>query len=115
MAKLEWTKPLHNKGGVHSTVARHMDVQYPLLQITNEVAEDAATILLHHFHEGDSFIETDRAGDLAETDWLVILNDERGQMAAMSIEYGRKIATNQFGDEIRTEAVGALRKAARLI
>lgn len=42
----------------------------------------------YNMRGGHSFIEIDRG----KVDWYVILNDERGLHAAMSIEFGRKPA-----------------------
>lgn len=49
-------------------------------------AEVAEGLLAAHHHDGHAQIELQR-GDL---DWYVILSDERGLKAAMSIEYGRR-------------------------
>lgn len=48
--------------------------------------ERARGILAGHRHDGHARIEVDRSGFV---DALVILNDDRGQSAAMTIEFGR--------------------------
>jgi hypothetical protein len=50
-------------------------------------AELAQGILNAHRHFGHSRIEIEEG----ETDWLVSLNDDRGQAAAISIEFGREV------------------------
>lgn len=52
----------------------------------DEGAERAARILREHRYQNHSFIEVVRAN---RTDFAVVLNDERGQRAAMTIEKGR--------------------------
>jgi hypothetical protein len=49
------------------------------------IAELAQGVLAEHVHFGHSRITMEH-GDV---DWYVVLNDERGQRAAIAIEYGR--------------------------
>ena len=51
-----------------------------------------------HKHEGHAFIDIEHG----KVDWYVILNDTRGQLAALSIEYGRSPYIVEFEDG-RTE------------
>ena len=70
----------------------------------------ARSLLAQHRSEGHSFIELEH-GDV---DYWVILNDTRGQQAAMSIEYGRGPNENGEGAmaplNILHRATGAVSK-----
>lgn len=55
---------------------------------THAAGARAKAIHAGHRNEGDSFIET----FTTDTDGYVVLNDERGLKAAMSIEFGRGAA-----------------------
>jgi hypothetical protein len=64
------------------------------------IAARARTNLAAHKDEGHAFIETS-TGDM---DVWVTLNDERGQAAAMSIEFGREATIGEDG-----KATGGMR------
>ncbi|MYV51856.1 DUF5403 family protein [Streptomyces sp. SID3212] len=66
-------------------LSRHRDVQDELERVVFEIAVKAEEILVQHRADGDSSIEVEE-GDV---DKYVVLSDERGQKAALSIEYGR--------------------------
>lgn len=61
-------------------------VQADLEARTFAMAVVAEELLLEHISSGAAFIDIDH-GDI---DWYVVLSDERGQKAALSIEYGRQ-------------------------
>jgi hypothetical protein len=60
-------------------------VQNYLEEITFEMAVRAEQSLIDHRQDGHSQIDVEH-GDV---DWYVVLDDERGQDAALSIEFGR--------------------------
>jgi len=66
-------------------IALNDGVQADLEERTLAMAARAEADLLQHSSSGDAFIDIDH-GDV---DWYVVLSDERGQRAALSIEYGR--------------------------
>lgn len=76
-------------------------------------AGPARSELAAHRHEGHSFIEVEH-GDI---DWHLVLNDERGLRAAMSIEFGRGPDENGKGASdglfILHKAMGAPVKVQR--
>ncbi|WP_372407208.1 DUF5403 family protein [Streptomyces luteireticuli] len=61
-------------------------VQAELTARTFEIAVRAEEILVQHRAEGHSRIEVEEG----RVDRYVVLSDERGQKAALSIEYGRQ-------------------------
>lgn len=65
------------------------EVQDELDNRTFEIAVRAEEALLQHRFEGHAAIEVDKG----KVDRYVTLSDERGQKAAMSIEYGRSAYT----------------------
>ena len=71
-----------------------------------EAGVKAEQELLDHRYEGDAFIEIEQ-GDI---DRYLILNDERGQKAAMSIEYGREAyeKEDKFGNKRKVGAMEGL-------
>lgn len=73
-------------------VAQHAAVQGELERRTFEVAVRAEQLLIEHRQDGHAEIGIEH-GDI---DYYVVLSDERGQKAALSIEYGR-----QAGQDIR--------------
>lgn len=79
-----------NVGGRKLTkiIALHADVQDALERETIGIALKAEADLAGHRDAGHARIETDH--DSGKVDHYVVLSDERGQKAAMSIEYGRK-------------------------
>lgn len=66
-------------------IAVHQGVQDYLEEVTFEIAVRAEEALIEHRQDGHSKIDVEH-GDV---DWYVVLDDERGQDAAMSIEFGR--------------------------
>lgn len=96
---------------INRAAAMHRDTQADLKMRQEIGAEKAAAILKEHFYEGHSFIDTSSSAP----DHYVILDDTRGLLAAMSIEFGR--AKNEaermkpVEARIRTTAVNALRGA----
>lgn len=62
------------------------EVQGELRRETFHMATQAKALLAAHHHDGHAEIEVAK-GDI---DWYVVLSDERGQKAALSIEYGRR-------------------------
>lgn len=88
-------------------IAELPEVQLEIDKATLEIGSTAEGILAGHHFEWDAFIEVAK-GDI---DGYVILNDERGQKAAMSIEYGRKPNAEGKGG---MEGLQILHKAAHL-
>lgn len=84
-------------------LSRHKDVQDELERVVFEIAVRAEEILVQHRADGDSSIEVEE-GDV---DKYIVLSDERGQKAALSIEYGREAYTvtrkDRFGNEFEAE------------
>jgi hypothetical protein len=80
---------------VTEIIARHKDVQDELDRRAFEIGVRAETFLLEHRLEGDAEIEI-AEGDI---DRYVVLSDERGQKAALSIEFGRSAYTVTRRDE----------------
>lgn len=93
-------------------IALNDGVQAELEARTFEIAVRAEEMLLEHRQEGHAAIEIDH-GDV---DWYVVLSDERGQKAAMSIEYGREPYTDEeTGEEKgRMDGLFILQRAAHL-
>jgi len=100
----ELTMKTKGRRGINWHVAREVEVQAELATQTTSGAGRATRILGAHTAEGHSYIDTDRGN----VDHYVILNDERGQSAAMSIEYGREPDAEGKGG---MEGVAPLRKA----
>lgn len=71
---------------IQEWLGRMDGVQGDLESRTFEAAVRAEEQLIKHRFQGHAAIEVDH-GDI---DWYVTLSDERGQKAAMSIEYGRQ-------------------------
>ncbi|WP_179500039.1 DUF5403 family protein [Streptomyces sp. WZ.A104] len=84
-------------------IARHKDVALALDEIAFEVAARAEELLVQHRAEGDAEIDIE-AGRI---DRYVVLSDDRGQKAALSIEYGRDAytttRTDRHGNEFEVE------------
>lgn len=79
---------------VEEFVAHHVDVQEEVEARAFEVAARAEVLLMEHRQDGHASIDIEH-GDI---DWYVVLNDERGQDAALSIEYGRAGYIDQWGN-----------------
>ncbi|MEU5403716.1 DUF5403 family protein [Streptomyces sp. NPDC005963] len=73
-------------------VARHEGVTDELDRRAFEVAVRAEELLIEHRADGHAAIDVAQ-GDI---DFYVVLSDDRGQKAALSIEYGR-----EAGEDIR--------------
>lgn len=71
---------------IERLIAQHMTVQKRMDDITLERAAKAEALLAAHRHDGHASIDVEQ-GDI---DRYVVLDDERGLLAALSIEYGRK-------------------------
>lgn len=71
---------------IEKVIALHKDVQDGLDRHALRMGGTAEALLAGHRHEGHARIEVDE-GDV---DRYVVLSDERGQKAAMSIEFGRR-------------------------
>lgn len=69
-------------------LAKFAPVRKEIRRVTKIIGQDAAAGLAGHRSEGHSFIKV----AYGPVDGMVILNDERGQKAAMSIEFGRGAA-----------------------
>lgn len=70
---------------INKRLAQNEGVQAELKARTFEIAARAEVELVRHHRDGDAEIDIEHGN----VDWYVILSDERGQKAAMSIEYGR--------------------------
>ncbi|GIF02225.1 DUF5403 family protein [Paractinoplanes rishiriensis] len=66
-------------------LAKNAEVQAELERRAFEVAARAEVELIRHRQDGNAEIDIEHG----RIDWYVILSDERGQKAALSIEYGR--------------------------
>lgn len=66
-------------------LALNEGVQDELERRTFEIAARAEVLLLEHRQEGDAEIDIEHG----KVDWYVILADDRGQNATLSIEFGR--------------------------
>ncbi|MDH6462059.1 hypothetical protein M2302_002234 [Micromonospora sp. A200] len=93
MADVYW--PMGSKRG-NKIIATNPGVQNFLREITFEMASHASVLLVQHRAEGHASIETDH-GDV---DWYVVLTDERGEKAAMSIEFGREESEIEVYDAV---------------
>ncbi|AXQ61070.1 hypothetical protein SEA_HANK144_14 [Streptomyces phage Hank144] len=82
-------------------VAQHAAVQDELERRTFEVAVRAEQILVEHRQDGHAEIDVEH-GDI---DYYVVLSDERGQKAALSIEYGREAGEYEVRDPETGEMV----------
>jgi hypothetical protein len=79
---------------IEKALAVEAGVQAALEDTTLEVAVRAESLLAEHHHSGDAEIDVE-AGKI---DHYVILSDERGQLAALSIEFGREPHENDDGE-----------------
>ncbi|MEU7905884.1 DUF5403 family protein [Actinoplanes sp. NPDC049118] len=97
---------------ITEVIARNEGVQADLERRTFEIAARADAELVRHRQDGHAEIDIE-SGDI---DFYVILSDERGQMAALSIEYGRAgYIDPQTGEEYgEMEGLFILHHASRL-
>lgn len=94
-------------------IARTQEAQDGVRKKAEYRAARATLILKIHRHDGHSRIEL-RHGDI---DYHIILNDERGQKAAMTIEFGRRGGGRDSTGRliVPSEPVAPLRKAVGLL
>jgi hypothetical protein len=89
-------------------IAANPGVQAELEERTFEIGIRAEQLLKDHRADGHADIDIEH-GDI---DYYVVLTDERGQKAAMSIEYGREAGEYEVVDpdtgETRTVEYGAM-------
>ncbi|WAB08717.1 hypothetical protein SEA_ANDRIS_13 [Streptomyces phage Andris] len=86
MAKLYWQPTNNEKDRLHKLVAELDGVQAEVDRRAFEVGVRAENLLIEHRQDGHAEIDIVH-GDI---DYYVVLSDERGQKAALSIEYGRE-------------------------
>lgn len=67
-------------------IARTQEAQDAIQRVATRSAKKATVVLKAHRHDGHSFIEV-KSGRI---DRYIVLNDDRGQKAAMTIEFGRR-------------------------
>ncbi|MEV4642770.1 DUF5403 family protein [Actinoplanes sp. NPDC049548] len=102
---------------VNDIVSKHETVQGYLEAVTFDMAATADELLVQNRHDGHAEIDWEHA----DVDWFVTLSDERGQKAALSIEFGREPYTDEHGRKvggmeglyILTRATGIARKQKR--
>lgn len=70
---------------INKIVAHHEDTQDELDHVVGLRGEIASAVLAAHVFEGHAYIEIEKGS----VDRYLVLNDERGQLAAMTIEFGR--------------------------
>ncbi len=96
---------------VEKALALLPEVQDELEDRTLEVAGRAEAILAEHHHDGDAYIDIEDG----RVDWYVVLSDERGQAAALSIEFGREGHRNDDGELVgQMDGLHILGRAAHL-
>ncbi|QMP84558.1 tail completion or Neck1 protein [Streptomyces phage Endor2] len=98
----------HNVGRlpIEDFIARNDGVVHELDNRTFEIAVRAEALLAEHREDGHASIDIERG----KYDRYVVLSDERGQNAALSIEYGRAAGEKEVrGDdgEMTTVSWGA--------
>ena len=96
---------------VEAVVALHVDTRAAIRSTADDMARTATAVLAGHRHDGHAeILRLD--GDI---DSYVVLSDERGMGAAMSIEYGRPDHLNDDGKLVGgMYGVAPLRTAAGL-
>ena len=110
---------------VTTAVAVHEETRAAVASHAKRVGKEASSILVAHRESGDAYIEVvdDTATQVESsngknykfTDKIVVLNDERGFGAAMTIEYGMGPGIDDEGYFYPgTDAVAPLRRAAGL-
>lgn len=75
-------------------MARHPVVRADIRRRGKALQKRAAETLAGHRHAGHAAVE----GFMGKTDYNVDLTDERGQGAAMSIEFGRRAGSTTLDD-----------------
>ena len=69
---------------INDKVSKHVTVQSYLDELTFAMLAKAQEGLVEHRRDGDATVERTHA----RVDWYLVLSDERGQKAALSIEFG---------------------------
>lgn len=95
------------RSSIEDFIARNNGVVHELENRTFEIAVRAEALLLEHRQEGHASIDVEKG----KVDRYVVLNDERGQKAALSIEYGRaayEVEREDKNGNKWTEEVGAM-------
>lgn len=104
---------IYRNRGLERRLARRPEVQAELRSARDQLARVASSILAASHDHGDAYIDTAKG----TIDHYVVLNDERGYGAAMTIEYGREGNTvfrsgpNKGKPVPATEPVAPLRTA----
>ena len=107
---IDWTVPLAGPGGINDIVANLSGVQGEMDQILADALGHASSELAAHHHDGHAQVEVEKWGP----DRALILSDERGQAAAMTIEFGRHRPKNQMGEkQSQSKGLFILRNALR--
>lgn len=81
---------------VNDIISKHETVQGFLEDFTFDMAAQAEVDLVEHREDGHAQIEWEHG----VVDWYVTLSDDRGQKAALSIEYGREPYTDEHGRKV---------------
>lgn len=107
---------------VGTAAAQHIETRRAVKFYSDNLGDKARAILAAHHYEGKAFIEVEPGSaakgskrKYAEIERVVILNDERGFGAAMTIEFGMGPGIDTEGYFYPgTDAVAPLRRAAGL-
>jgi hypothetical protein len=75
---------MFNEKYINDKVSKHLTVQSYLDELTFAMLAKAQEGLVEHRRDGDATVERTHG----RVDWYVVLSDERGQKAALSIEFG---------------------------
>ena len=75
---------MFNEQFINDKVSKHLTVQTYLDELTFAMLAQAQEGLVEHRRDGDATVERTHGA----VDWYIVLSDERGQKAALSIEYG---------------------------
>jgi uncharacterized protein DUF5403 len=75
---------MFNARFINDKVSKHLTVQSYLDELTFAMLAKAQESLVEHRHDGHASVERTHA----KVDWYLVLSDERGQKAALSIEFG---------------------------
>lgn len=102
---------------IGEVIARCDDAQAGLRDESLRRALVAEAVLREHRYEGDSKIRLEHGLAENRIDWFVVLDDTRGLLAAMTIEYGRRayrIGARQadevpYGKDRNGNEVGAMK------
>jgi len=97
---------------VTKVIAVTSEAQDAVTHAARQLAERASAVLSAQRHSGDAFIEVEKG----KVDRYVVLNDTRGQSAAMTIEFGRQGGTtDRYGRPVSPmDPVAPLRLAASM-